>query len=125
MNHNRLPKNNNFWLGFFLGGLVGGAVIFIFGTKEGKKILDKLEKKKDEVKNKIRHQSGEFVSEAENIEQKIIHGLNKGKERIEKDITGRIDRSLDNLIEVQQQGIQITKEAKNKFFKKNGRTLSS
>ncbi|OGH17573.1 MAG: hypothetical protein A3C22_01750 [Candidatus Levybacteria bacterium RIFCSPHIGHO2_02_FULL_37_10] len=36
---NEKENNNNFFSGFVLGALVGAAVVFLIGTKKGKRLL--------------------------------------------------------------------------------------
>lgn len=38
-NNNNNNSNNNFFGGFLLGVLIGAAVVFLLGTKKGKKLL--------------------------------------------------------------------------------------
>jgi len=39
MDNNGNRSGNNFFSGFLLGALIGAAVVFLLGTKKGKKIL--------------------------------------------------------------------------------------
>ena len=38
-NNNNNNSGNNFFSGFLLGALVGAAIVFLFGTKKGKRLL--------------------------------------------------------------------------------------
>lgn len=40
MDNNNNKSGNNFFSGFLLGVLVGGVIVFILGTKKGKKLLE-------------------------------------------------------------------------------------
>ena len=42
---NNEHKDNRFWFGFFIGGLIGAAIIVLLGTKEGKKIEEYLSRR--------------------------------------------------------------------------------
>lgn len=39
MDNNSNKSGNNFLSGFLLGALIGGAIVFLLGTKKGKRIL--------------------------------------------------------------------------------------
>lgn len=39
MDNNSNKSGNNFFSGFLLGALVGAAIVFLLGTKKGKRIL--------------------------------------------------------------------------------------
>lgn len=42
--NNSNNSNNNFFSGFLLGALVGAAVVFLLGTKKGKRLLEAISK---------------------------------------------------------------------------------
>ncbi len=51
-NDNNSSSSNNFFSGFLLGFLVGSAVVFLLGTKKGKKLLKTIsEKGLDNISN--------------------------------------------------------------------------
>lgn len=52
MDSNSNKSGNNFFSGFLLGALVGGALVFLLATKKGKKILETIsEKGLDNISN--------------------------------------------------------------------------
>ena len=94
-------NNGNFLPGFILGGILGALIIFILGTKEGKKLLEKLV---DHVENS----GGDF-------EKKIGKIQEKGEELLEeaKDIKEKVQSGMDFALK------------NRRTFKKNGKKLSS
>lgn len=40
--NNKKPDSHNFWSGFSLGALAGGALLYLFATKKGRKTLHSL-----------------------------------------------------------------------------------
>lgn len=95
--------HGNFWFGFFIGGLVGGFIIFLLGTREGKKLLTKLEEK------------GELFEE--DLERKATD--------TQASVINKMDQTLSKIEDIQKQGAALTSEIRHKYFKKNGKTLAS
>ena len=66
---NNSNSNNNFFSGFLLGVLVGAAVVFLFGTKKGKKIWEAIsEKGVDNISNLLKEADKE-IEVADEIEE--------------------------------------------------------
>ncbi|CAN5123983.1 hypothetical protein BH09PAT2_BH09PAT2_08690 [soil metagenome] len=40
--NNKKPDSHNFWSGFSLGAVAGGALLYMFATKKGRKTLHSL-----------------------------------------------------------------------------------
>ena len=125
-------KSGNFWLGFFLGGLIGAFIIFVMGSKEGKKISQFLEDEEKDVRNKIddkihtlKTRSEKYLEEAGNLQKKIKQEVAAGTQTVSQTLVERLDDSLGQLQEVQKKGVELTAEVRNRFFKKNGKQLSS
>src|SRR3989344_4619720 len=81
--HTHEKQGNFFWFGFFLGGLIGAFIIFILGTKEGKKLAEKLEEK------------GELFEE--DLEEKVAKLQKKGEDLVAQ--ANRVKENLKNRIE--------------------------
>lgn len=52
MNHTE-HHSNNFWSGFSLGILTGGALMYVFATKRGRKMLQNLLENSDTIEGNI------------------------------------------------------------------------
>ena len=129
MNEN---KSGNFWLGFFLGGLIGAFILYLLGTKEGRKKLEKIieqaetyeEELEEKVANLQRH--GEIAfNEVEEKKEKVKKGIDGNKNTIKDNFTNRMDQALNRFENLQKKGIAFTKEAQRKFFRKNGKSLNT
>ena len=125
-------KSGSFWLGFFLGGLIGAFIIFILGTKEGKKIFQFLEDEEKDVKNKIddkihtlKTKGEKYLEEAGDLQKKVKQQVAADVQTFSQTIVDKLDDSLGQLQEVQKKGAELTAEVRNRFFKKNGKQLSS
>lgn len=66
---NNTKSGNNFFSGFLLGALVGAAVVFLFATKKGKRILKAI--------------SEEGGGKLSNILDKIENSVDLGDESLE------------------------------------------
>ncbi len=125
-------KGGNFWLGFFLGGLIGAFIIFILGTKDGKKIYGLLEDEEDKFKNKIddkiqtlKTKGEEYLKETDNLQKKVKQEVITDAKTVSQTIVDKLDDSLGQLQEVQKKGVELTEAVRSRFFKKNGKKLSS
>lgn len=125
-------NNGNFWFGFFIGGVVGAAVIALVGTKEGKKIaaqlLEKGEALEEDLEQKIKileTKGEELLSQAEEVRLKAMEKVEENKEIISEHLLNRMDEALTKIEDVQKQGVNITQDVHHRYFKKDGKVLSS
>lgn len=125
-------KRGPFFLGFFLGGLFGAILIFIWGTKEGKKIAKQLLEKgnllEDELKEKIetiKDKGEEFLTEANQVKEKVDRQIAKSKKGVGKKIKKEINSALIKIESIGGKSAQISANIKKNYFKKNGKPLIS
>lgn len=90
-----------FWVGFFIGGLLGAIVLFFMGTKEGKRTGEDL---LDDIRDKI---EGVVKKGKEQIEEK--------KEVVVKSASESIDTALAHIEELQERGRQTTATLRKQF----------
>lgn len=77
LNNNQKQKpENNFWLGFLLGGVLGAASLFLFGTKKGRQTLKKIIESAEELEESL-------AETIENLEEKIEESQEKIGNKIE------------------------------------------
>lgn len=83
-NNNSNNSGNNFFSGFILGALVGAAVVFLLGTKKGKKLLKAISEegadnisnildranKTEDLDEELEEPRKEFVIKEKSIEEK-------------------------------------------------------
>ncbi len=88
-----------FFIGLFIGGLVGACVIFFLGTKEGKKATKLLEEKGEEIKDSVK--------------DKLV----ETKEVLTESATEKLDSALAHIEELQKHGRETTAELRKTLFK--------
>lgn len=119
---NNEQRDNKFWFGFFIGGLIGAAVIVLLGTKEGKRIekllekkgreaLDDLEEKAEDIKEK----GEELVKKGEQLKEQVIEDIQIKKEELTEAASEKLDETLSHIEQLQQQGLQNTQKLRRAF----------
>lgn len=93
-------KQGNFLAGFFLGGILGAILLFLWGTKEGKNIT------------KLLAEKGELLEE--DIEKKIFEFEDKGGKNVEIKV-----KKIAKVI------TPVPENSPKKFFRKAGKSLTS
>lgn len=122
-------NDGSFFLGIILGGVIGGIIIFILGTKEGKKLLEKVidhvENPGDDLEKeigKLESKGRQFLKDASDISKKI----KTGNETISQIISSKIDSALKRGENIRNRDIKPVNEVKpRRTFKKNGKKLST
>lgn len=129
---NNEKGSNNFWIGFFLGGLVGAFIIFIMGTKQGKKLADRLieetelyEEELEEKVARLQKKGEELLEEAKDIKDKVIKEVEDGKKDVTDRLATKMDEALTKIEDIQKKGVAITSEVHHHYFKRNGKKLVS
>jgi len=125
-------SGGNFWLGFFLGGLVGAFIIFVLGTKEGRKIAEKLveqaeiyEEELEEKVAKLQKHGENLLEEAKAVKEKVAKEAAGGKKSISNKLVSKMDETLSKIEDIQKKGVELTREVHRNYFKKNGKPLVS
>ncbi len=122
MNENN--RDNKFMIGFFIGGLIGAGLMFLLGTKEGKKLeklvekkgketLSDLEDKVDELKEK----GEELIKKGEMIKEKVLEQVEEKKSDFTHEATKRLDSALASVEEIQEKGLATTSSVRKHLFK--------
>lgn len=71
-NNNNNNSGSNFFSGFILGALVGAAVVFLLGTKKGKKLLKVIsEEKLDKISNLLEESDKSVSFQDEELEENV------------------------------------------------------
>jgi len=84
-----------FLLGLFIGGLIGAAIIFFMGTKEGKKTSGLLEEKGKD----------------------LLDDLKDKKDELTQVTTEKIDSVLAHIEQLQENSRETTAQLRKKLFK--------
>lgn len=117
-------KDIRFLAGFFIGGLLGALVIFLVGTKEGKKyahllsgkgkdMLGDLEGQLEELEKKGK----ELVKQGEAIKDQVIEQVEEKKEELSEKAAEKLDETLAKIEEVQEKSLQTTANIRKRLFK--------
>jgi gas vesicle protein len=134
---NHPHPDNSFWVGLFLGGLIGALLIFFLGTDKGKKLAKKLEEKGldflDEAEEKIEEKielfqdkgetliekGKELLKEGKEIEEKIAEKVVEAKDEVTQQVVAKADSALAHIEELQERGRQATEDLRQKLYFKN------
>lgn len=129
---NNEKGNNSFWIGFFLGGLVGAFIVFLMGTKQGKKlaeqIFDEVEIYEEELEEKVaklQKKGEELLEEAQNVKEKMVAEVENRKKIVSDTLVNKMDDALTKIENIQKKGVELTQEVHHNYFKRNGKKLSS
>lgn len=125
-------KRGNFWVGFFLGGIFGAILIFLWGTKEGKKVAKKIidqgelfEEEIEEKIGKLQEKGEALLSEAQGMKERVIKEVVEGKKNVSEDLVVKMDKALTHLEDLQKKGVAVTQHVHHRYFRKNGKKLVS
>lgn len=104
-----------FFIGFFLGGILGALTLFFIGTKEGKKagqllkrkgadVLDELEDQVEELEQKGK----ELVKQGEVIKEQVMEKIEEKSGDLGVTATKNLDSALAHIEELQEQSRETT-----------------
>lgn len=123
MSENRSP-GGGFWIGFFIGGLLGAVTLFFLGTKEGKKTGKLLESKTkdflEELEGKVEEMEAkgkELAKQGEQLKDSVLEKLEDKRETLTEDATQKLDSALAHIESIQEKGMETTSEIRKKLFK--------
>ncbi|OGG14962.1 hypothetical protein A2875_03315 [Candidatus Gottesmanbacteria bacterium RIFCSPHIGHO2_01_FULL_46_14] len=101
-------RDPRFFVGLFIGGLIGAIVLFFLGTKDGKKTGKLLADKGEDILDNLRDKLSDIVEEGKTqIEEK--------KDVVVKSATESIDTALAHIEELQERGRQTTATLRKQF----------
>jgi gas vesicle protein len=115
-------RNEKFWFGFFLGGLLGALTLFFIGTKEGKKagkqikdkggdLIDTIQDRLEELKKRGK----ELAEQGEELKETVEEQVQEKKVSITEDAKDKIDTVLAKIEELQERGRQVTETIRKEF----------
>ncbi len=135
-------KDHSFWIGIFLGGLLGAIIIVLLGTEKGKKLAhklqtdgldfldDKIEPYKEnlsEIQQKGRElieKGQELVTEGRDLEEKVIETAAVAKDQFMSQAAVHADETLAHIERLQEQGREATAQMRRRLFKNIPRRTS-
>ena len=119
-------RDHGFFSGLLSGVALGAGLFFLFGTKEGKKVKNRLVKKGKEliddlpvIVEDLEKQGEEFAQKAEEVKKKLEE---KAKE-FSSEAKKKIDASLSQIEKTQERGRKAAASARRRFFVRKGKKL--
>ena len=138
--------DNQFWIGLFLGGLLGALLILFLGTEKGKKLAKKLQEEGldflddakesfDEKKEAIGHQvvmqveelkekgadlleeGRELLDEGKTLEEELAKKVIDKKNEVTQEVVAEADAALAHIEKLQERGRQTTQDLRRRLFK--------
>ncbi len=117
-------RDGKFWFGFFAGGLIGAVVLFLLGTKEGKKagrlledrgkdLLGDLEDRLDDLEKKGK----ELARQGEDIKDVVLETIEDKKDMLTEGASEKLDTALAHIEKLQEQGLETTSTLRKHIFK--------
>lgn len=97
-NHHNIRHHSNFWFSFTLGTLFGAGGLFFIGTKQGRKLLQKI------------------IDMSENLEGSVEEIITSFQENVH-DQEKKIDDSLHSVLEKIRTTLPVKKEQDKPFAK--------
>lgn len=117
------PEKHNshfFWIGLFLGGLIGAILIILLGTEKGKKLavelteqgFDFFEDKKKQVKEK----ADELVETGQELVNRGKEMLQEGRE-LEDKVAQKAESAIGHIEQIRERGRLASANIRKKLFK--------
>jgi len=123
---NEKDRGGGFLSGLVWGTIIGAVLVFLFGTKEGRKVKDQLAKKGKElvedlpqIIKDLEKQGKEFAQKTEEVKKK----LEKKAKELSSEAKEKIESSLTHIEETQEKGRQAAATIRKHFFMKKGKKL--
>ena len=127
-NQKHSQVDNTFWVGLFLGGLIGAMMIVILGTEKGKKLAEKLTEEgwewlddaKDKVsqkKQQIQEKVKQLSTQGKALEEQIETRINDTKSELTEKTLQQADNALAHIEQLQERGRRSTAEIRKRLFK--------
>jgi len=120
----RRQGDSKFWIGFFIGGLLGAITLFFLGTREGKKAGKALEERGrdflDDLLDRIgelEEKGRELIREGDEIKENVIGEIEDKKEELTVAATEKIDSALAHIEALQEHGRQTTANLRKRLFR--------
>ena len=119
-----IHHGGSFQIGLFFGGLLGAVIIYLLGTKEGKKLSRDWKNTGDdwiediERKLHLLEQKGsEFLEEGKGIKEEIAEKFKDSKEQLTQKAAEEADETLGHIEKLQERGRDTTSSIRKRLFK--------
>lgn len=127
MEHERRP-DGLFWIGLFLGGVIGALIIVLMGTDKGKKLLRQLQDdsgdffdaRRSDIEKKVaelEEKGAELVEQGKAIQEEVMESVREAGAGVGKDAAERVDEALSHIEKLQERGRKNTADLRKRLFK--------
>ncbi len=123
--------DKGFIIGLMIGGLIGAAAMFLFGTKKGEEVREDLRKKGEDILEnldgilkQLEEKSREVKKQAEKVKEQIAQKAGEVKENLSEEMTEKLDDTLAKIENLQDRGREVTANLRKKYFTKDGKKLA-
>ncbi len=121
-------QDNSFWVGLFLGGLIGALLIVLLGTEKGKKLADKLQEEgldflsdtKEKVEGKIgelEHRGEKLIEQGKELEKELVATVSEAGADLSEEVAEKTDEALAHIEKLQERGRATTANLRKQLFK--------
>jgi gas vesicle protein len=137
MSQTQAPQHQDmtFFIGLFLGGLLGALIVVLLGTEKGRKLAHKLQKegidfledKEADLKDRFSDvtQKGEALIEkgkelmetGQELKQAVVEQAVETKDDFIVEAAAKADETLAHIERLQEQGREATAQMRRKLFK--------
>lgn len=109
--------DSKFWVGFFIGGLLGAIILFFLGTKEGRKTGKMLEEKGQDFLEDFEERLKELEEKGKDIKDQVVEQMEDKKEQVSAEAVQKLDTALAHIEALQEHGRETTADLRKKLFK--------
>lgn len=116
--------DTKFWIGFFVGGLLGAIILFFMGTKDGKKTGKMIEEKSkdfleefEERLKELEQKGRDLVKQGETLKEEVVEQIEDKKDDVSHDAVKKLDTALAHIEALQEHGRETTADLRKKLFK--------
>lgn len=117
-------RGGKFWIGFFIGGILGAVVLFFLGTREGKKTGKSIELKGKDILDELMDRLSDLETKGKNlakqgeeIKDEVIERIQDKKEELTDGATEKLDNALAQIEELQEKSRETTADLRKRLFK--------
>lgn len=107
--------DGSFWLGLFLGGLLGSFIIYFLGTKEGKKLAKDLHEHGEDWVDALEEKLAEFNEKSTDVVR--VGKKEETKDELTNQALKKVDKTLAHIEKLQERGRDTTSSIRKRLFK--------
>jgi gas vesicle protein len=114
--HHSSHVDMSFWVGMFIGGLIGAALIVLLGTDKGKKLAKQLQEEGldlwDDTRDKIDLKKEDLIEKAVKVKDIITEKALDAKEETVEQVTMKVEALEERSNELIEKGKELIEKGK-------------